>query len=276
LARQFFGLHGALFILAAVYALYELYLARLSAYTVWFAFAAAGSTLSGKWGAGDSYFATLIAAMCILAGLCLSRALSGEWPVTESYLTRALRRLNWKRVSTISGLAAGGAFVIYALAVVHLPLDGPLFGPLAQALNLHSNTKFPAFYDSAGWVQGYATIGQLTTLQDVASGDQIAAAVRAGPLPALSEEAAFEFRANKPIVTNPTQLLNLYNNGGYDPSALVAMIAAQKFGVVVFRASFYPQPILDAVQSAYQLAATVRMNGYDYQILSPRVPVVRF
>jgi len=276
LARQFFGLHGALFILAGVYVLYELYLTRLSAYTVWFVFAGAGSALSGKWGAGDSYFATLIAAMCILAGLCLSRALSGDWPVTESYLTRRLRRWNLRPIGTLAGTITGGAFVVYALAVVHLPLDGPLFGPLAQVFNVHSNTKFPAFYDSAGWVQGYATIGQFTTTQDVASGNEIAAAVLAGPLPALSEEAAFEFKANKPIVSNPTQLLNLYNNGAYDPSALVAMIKAQKFGVVVFRAAFYPQPVLDAVQAAYKLATTVRMNGYDYQILLPRAANFQF
>ncbi len=277
LAKQFFGLHGALFILAAIYALYELYLARLSAYTVWFVFAGVGSVLSGKWGAGDSYFATLIAAMCILAGLCLSRALSGEWPVTDNYLTRALRQLKVKRLVAIAGPVAVSAFVLYALAVIHLPLDGPVFGSIAQVLNLHSNTKFPGFYDSAGWVQGYATIGQLTTAQDVAAGNQITAAVKADPRPALSEEAAFEFHANKPIVTNPTQLLNLYNNGAYDPSALVAMIQAQEFGVVIFRASFYPQPVLDAVQTAYQLAFTVHMNGYDYQILRPRsAPIERF
>ncbi|MHB8630129.1 MAG: hypothetical protein ACYDBJ_17180 [Aggregatilineales bacterium] len=274
LARQFFGLHGALFILAAIYALYELHFARLSAYTVWFVFGGMGSVLSGKWGAGDSYFATLIAAMCLLAGLCLARALSGNWPVTDSYLTRALRRLQLKRFAAIAGPIAGGAFVLYALAVIHLPLDGPVFGPLAQVLNLHSNTKFPGFYDSAGWVQGYATIGQLTTAQDVASGDRITAALRADPRPALSEEAAFEFHTNKDVVTNPTQLLNLYNNGVYDPSTLVAMIRAQKFGMVVFRASFYPQPVLVAVQAAYQLAFTVHMNGYDYQILSPRSGVI--
>lgn len=272
LARQFIGLHGALFGLACLYVLYELYFTRLSAYSVWFVFAAGEAVLSGKWGAGDSYFATSIAAMCVLAGLFAGRAISGEWHITDNYLSRFAKRLlpEIKHVRGILAIGAAAAFLLYALAVIHLPLDGPVFSPMAQALNIQSNTKFANFYNSAGWTQGYATIGQFPSASDTAHGWQIVGWMT-DPRPALSEEAAFSFRAGKPVITNPTQLLNLYLNGNYDPSALIAMIRAQKFGVVIFRARFYPQPVLDAVDAAYQVAATIPMNGYSYQILTPRL-----
>ena len=54
-------------------------------------------------------------------------------------------------------------------------------------------------------------------------------------------------RAGKDVVTNPTQLLNLYKNGLYDPASLVKMINEQAFGVVVLRAQFYPEPVLQAI-----------------------------
>ena len=275
LARQFFGLHGALFILACLYVLYELYFARLSVYSVWFAFATVGSALSGKWGAGDSYFATMIAAMCVLAGLFLGRALASSWTFTENYLTLAAARWRLGRLAGIVAPLTAAMFVLYGLAVVHIPLDGPLFGTIASVFNLHSNTKFANFYDSAGWTQGYATIGQQPSATDAANGWRIVAALRADPRPDLSEEAAFEFRAGKPVISNPTQLLNVYNNGLSDPAALVKLINAQAFGVVVFRARFYPDPVLKAVDAAYQPVMTIPMNGYDYQLLLPRpVPAI--
>ena len=270
LARQFFGLHGALFILACLYGLYELYFARLSVYTVWFAFAAAGSALSGKWGAGDSYFSTLIAAMCILAGLFLARAWTNSWIFADNYLSRGFKKLGIQRFIGLVAPVTAGMFTLYGLAVIHMPLDGPIFETIATVFNIQSNTKFANFYDAAGWTQGYATIGQRPTDNDVANGWEIVDALKADPRPALSEEAAFEFRASKPVISNPTQLLNVYNNGLSDPAALVKMIADQAFGVVVFRARFYPQPVLDAVDSHYRLDVTIPMNGYEYQILVPR------
>ena len=58
LYRQWFRLHAPLILLAALLALYEVYFTRLSIYSVWWVLAVANSALSGKWGAGDSYFAT--------------------------------------------------------------------------------------------------------------------------------------------------------------------------------------------------------------------------
>jgi hypothetical protein len=264
LLKQFWGLHGALLLLAGVFVLYELYLDRLSVYSVWLAAAAGTSVLAGKWGAGDSYFATAIAAMCILAGLFTGRALKGEW---HSFSARAARLL--KRISPLLGLAACALFVLYGLAVIKLPLDGPVFGALARALNIQSNTKFANFYDSAGWTVGYATIGNIPTASDVENGWRIVAAIKDDPRPILSEEAAFSFRAHKPVVTNPTQLLNLYQNYHYNPAALVSAIDNQAFGAVIFRARFYPQPVLDAVDRAYKVKEVIPMNGFQYTILVP-------
>ncbi|MFQ3537211.1 MAG: glycosyltransferase family 39 protein, partial [Aggregatilineales bacterium] len=79
LLAQFIGLHGALLLLAGLLVAYELYFDRLSAYSVWFVVAMLSSVLAGKWGAGDSYFATAIAGMCILAGIFGGRTLSNAW-----------------------------------------------------------------------------------------------------------------------------------------------------------------------------------------------------
>lgn len=267
LLSQFVGLHGAILIPALLLVVYELYVDRLSVYSVWFVAAGVGSALAGKWGAGDSYFSTLIAATCILAGIFTGRSFQRGWRVPS-------------RLQVISGRLAGVAapligvsalclFCLYGLAVVKIHLDQPLMSTLASILKIQSNTKFPQFYDGAGWTMGYATIGQIPSAQDTANGWQIVALVKDDPRPILSEEASFSFRSGKPVITNPTQLLNLYNNGLYDPSALVKMVEAQAFGAVIFRARFYPPPILEAVDRAYRVQAVIPMNGYEYTILIP-------
>jgi hypothetical protein len=257
LTQQFLTLHGALFVVAVGYALYELYCTRLSAYTVWFVASAGTAILSGKWGAGDSYFATMIAAMCVLAGLAAGKL----WGARPEPLPV------WR---TVAGLVVAGLFVVYGLSVVKIPLDVPGFRELARALNIGSNTAFPNFYDSAKWTVGYAKLGQTPTEADVKAGWRIVEYAAADPArPILSEEAAFSFLSKKPVVTNPTQLLNLYNNGAYNPAGLVTLIEQKKFSVVIFRARFYPPPVLEAVNAHYQRVETIRMNDYDYEILLP-------
>jgi hypothetical protein len=87
---------------------------------------------------------------------------------------------------------------------------------------------------------------------------------------ALTEEAMLALRAQQPVVTNPTQLLNLWNNGALDPTELIAMIDRQAFGLVVFRAQFYPPPVLQAIGARYAPIDDVTMNGFQYRILAPR------
>ncbi len=274
LFRLWFGLHGFLLIPAALMVVYELYFARLSIYSLWFVMATANSILSGKWGAGDSYFATAIAAMCILSGIFASRTLNASWHFPQNYLSRwlvnPLRRF-------MPQFAAVGLVIIplvylgYGRAVLHMPTEGAVFSDIAGALSIQGNAYGGRFYDSAGRIAGgYADIGHLTTDEDIAAGWSIVERVRATDKPVLSEEAAFNLLAGKDVITNPTQLLNLANNGLYDGAALIRMIENQEFGLVIFRGQLYPVPVLIAVSTYYEQVDTVLMNGFNYMILEPR------
>jgi 4-amino-4-deoxy-L-arabinose transferase-like glycosyltransferase len=276
LFRLWFGLHGFLIIPAALYILYEIYFTRISIYSLWFIAATANSILSGKWGAGDSYFATAIAAMCILSGLFASRSLNQSWTFYDNYLTRLFRPLS-EFGEGVGGRGFGiiGLVIIpllyigYGRAVIHLPTNVPGFAQVAQALNLQPNA-LNGFYDSAGRIAGgYADIGHLTTQEDIEAGWRIVELARSTDKPVLSEEAAFNLLAGKDVLTNPTQLLNLYNNGLYDGSALVEMIESQEFGLIILRAQFYPTPVLIAIGTYYEQTEKIPMNGFEYLIWRP-------
>jgi hypothetical protein len=77
-------------------------------------------------------------------------------------------------------------------------------------------------------------------------------------------------RADQPVVTNPTQLLNLWNNKALDPTELIASIDRQDYGLVVLRAQFYPPPVLQAIGARYEPIDDIVMNGFQYRILAPR------
>jgi hypothetical protein len=53
------------------------------------------------------------------------------------------------------------------------------------------------------------------------------------------------------------------------------MIENREFGVVILRASFYPEPVLDAINRAYEPMESVFMNGFDYIILQPNEQLVQ-
>lgn len=272
LFRLWFSLHGFLLVPAVLYALYELYFTRLSIYTIWFAAAVANSVLSGKWGAGDSYFATAIAALCILSGLFAARTLNRSWTFAPNYLSRFFIQ-PFRRFAPV--LAAAGMMVIpllylgYGRAVLHMPTDGAVFGTLSNWLGLQPNAD-NSFYDSAGRIAGgYADIGHLTTQEDIEAGWRIVDMVRAAEGPVLSEETAFNLLAGKEVITNPTQLLNLWKNNMFDSTELVALIEAQAFGLIVMRAQFYPTDVLQAIARNYEQTETIPMNGFDYLIFEP-------
>lgn len=274
LFRLWLGLHGFLILPAVLLILYELYLERISLYAVWFLMAALlGGIGAGTWGGGDSYYATAIAAMCILSGIFASRLLAGRWSPYDNYVSRALRallsRLPSRLLATAVLLLVPLFYLGYGRAVLHMPTEGPFFGPLASALGLEDNTGF-AFYDSAGYVAGgYARIGYLTTPEDVAAGWRIVALIESTDRPVLSEEAGFSLAAGRDVITNPTQLLNLWLKGLYDGGELIDMIERQEFAYIILRAQFYPEPVLVAMARAYEQVETIHMNGFDYIILAP-------
>jgi len=253
---QFFSLHFVVVALALGFLVYELYWDRLSAYSVWLAFALVNAALSGKWGAGESYFVTAIVAACIASGLAIDR------------IKRATSR-RWPRASAALGVVVPLLYLAQAWSVRHLPTDGPFFGVLAESAGIGRGASVYAdypYFDSAGYTQ----VGHLPTDDDVRNGDRIVQRVVSTGRPALTEEALFALRAGQPVVTNPTQLLNLWNNNAFDPTDLIAMIHDQAFGVIVLRAQFYPPPVLQAIGLRYEPIEDIWMNGFQYRLLGPR------
>jgi hypothetical protein len=250
LYQQWLRLHWPLILPAAGLLIYELYWDRLSAYSLWLAAAIAVAALAGKWGAGESYFTTAVTATIVCATLALGRL----WAAAA----RRGPRLGW-----LAGLLVPLVFLAYARQVVHFPTDLPAARAVAAALGLPTDGDY---IDSTGYTQ----LGRPPTADDTRAGERIAAALAAQPGPVLSEEAGFALAAGKPVVGNPTQLLNLWKNGLLDSRALVAMIRDQEFGVVLFRAQFYPGPVLDAIYQFYEPVDAIHMNGFDYTLLRPR------
>ncbi len=250
---QWFRLHAVFILLAAGYLIYELFWARLSVYSLWFLFSLGAGALSGKWGAGFGYFTTGVAAACLVSGLALARL-----------RRRTLNVAHWTLVISL-------LYLLQAPRTLHLPTSGPVFGPLAHVLGvdeelIQGDCATFQYHDSMGYTQ----LGHLLTPDDYVAGDKILAYVRTADGPAFSEEAMFSLLSDEPVVTNPTQLLNLYNNDLLDTTELVNRINRQEFGLVIFRAQFYPQPVLDAIGQNYQPVDHVCMNGFYYHILWPR------
>jgi len=258
---QWFRLHWVIILLAAACVVYEAVARRWSAYAIWFVFAALNSALSGKWGAGESYFTTAVVAACVCAGIQISN------------LKSQISKLRPQGASRMGQLALGALvpilFLLQARAVLHIPTDGRIFGTLAQVVGVGRQAsvyKNYSYYDSAGYTQ----LGHIPADYDHAAAARIQDMVNQAPGPVLTEEATWAMRAGKDVVTNPTQLLNLYNNKLYDPTRLVEMVNRQAFGVIVLRAQFYPPPVLEAIGQKYRTAADVDMNGFTYHVLVPR------
>jgi hypothetical protein len=274
LARQFIRLHWTLLLMAGLLAAYELYFARLSLYSVWFVVTLASTVGSGKWGAGDSYFASGLAATVILAGIFISRTLNRSWVFPENYLSRAVQRMRINPSANIlypiGQIICLVLVIVYGFTVIKIPTSGAVFEPLSEALGIAPKPghRYP-LYDAAGWTPGYATIGHLPSQADIDAGWQIVERIRATDKPVLSEEAGFSLQAGRDAITNPTQLKNLYDNDLLDPSELVAMIEDHGFGMIIFRARFYPDPILAAVDDAYYPKEVIPMNGFQYELWYP-------
>ena len=254
LTRTWLRVHP-LFIAAAVaMVLYETYRDRLSVYSLWFVASLGTGAMSGKWGAGEAYWVTSVAAAIILTGFALGKL--------QAWTAARFPRLKMVAAAAVPLLLLG-----QATRMVHLPTAGPIWGPIARALGVAGRSAYAdyPYYD----VVGYSQVGHLMLPRDYEGGERIMAHVRGTDLPVLSEEAAFTMLAGKPVVTNPTQLLNLYNAGLLDTSALEAMIRDQAFGLVIMRAQFYPPSVLAAIGQHYGLVEHIPMNGFDYIIMKP-------
>lgn len=270
---QWFRLHTLFVLLAAGYFFYELFWDRLSAYSLFFFFALGVGALSGKWGAGFGYFNTAIAAACILSGFAFGEV----WRRARGSRLR-ISGIEFS-IPPLLAVMIPLLYLLQAPRMLHLPTSGPLFGPVARTLGVDDQLVYgqgdqlvpthcaPVAYHDA---MGYTQLGHLLTPEDRAAGDRIMAYVHAADGPVLSEEAMFSLLADKPVVTNPTQLLNLYNNGLLDTSEIVDHVNRQVFDLVIFRAQFYPPPVLEAIGQSYQPVDHICMNGFTYHLLRPR------
>jgi hypothetical protein len=274
LFRQWFRLHTLIIVVAALYALYQLYATRLSVYAIWFVVATVNSITAGKWGAGESYFATAIAAACILSGLAFHDLLD----TSASRAWKTPRRAWWAAVllPTLIGLL----YLWQANRLFHMPTHTPALAAIATALGrptevmIAPQTSCSAvrppeaipYIDSAG----ISLLGRPPNAADTAAGKQIAALIAQGETAAFSEDAGFNLFIGRDVVSNPTQLLNLYNNNAVDLTEMIEMLDNQVFDTVVLRAQFYPGPVLDVIGQRYETTDLVQMNGFVYCIMRPR------
>lgn len=257
-----FKLHGFMLIPAFALVIYETYFDRISIYSVWFVVSALlGGLASGTWGAGDSYFVTSVAAMCILSGILFSRLMTGTLSLPHN--------LSVAKVSAAASLIIPLLYLGYARATLKMPTDDKFEG-IADFLGVVGNVR-EDFYDSATFdVGGYARIGYFLTPEDHAAGDRIVDLIHQSDRQVLSEEAGFTTAAGRDTITNPTQLRNLHLAGHFKGERLVEMIERRRFGLVILRALFYPPPILDAIDQYYEHQESIHMNGFDYLILYPK------
>lgn len=274
LFRQWFRLHTLIIVVAALYALYQLYATRLSVYAIWFVVATVNSITAGKWGAGESYFATAIAAACILSGLAFHHLLDES----ASRAWKTPRRAGWAAVLLPSLI--GLLYLWQANRLFHMPTHTPALAAIATALGrptevmIAPQTSCSAarppeaipYIDSAG----ISLLGRPPNTADAAAGKQIAALIAEGDTAAFSEDAGFNLFIGRDVVSNPTQLLNLYNNNAVDLSEMIEMLNNQAFDTVVLRAQFYPGPVLDVIGQRYETTDLVQMNGFVYCVMRPR------
>jgi len=257
LALLWLRLHALLLIPAVLYTLYELYFSRLSLYAVWFGITAIlGGIAAGTWGAGDSYYTSAIAAMCIVSGRVFGQV--GNSP-----------RLRQSAAKAVVVLIIPMAYLGYGVSTLKLPTEGPIFGPIASALSIEPNVMGRHFDSATYDVLGYANIGHFTTREDVRNGYRIVDLIQNADGPVISEDAAFSIVAGKDVITNPTQLRNLYLAGVWEGAELLKMIENDQFALIILRASFFPTPVLEAIQENYSPTKVITMNGFDYVFWSP-------
>lgn len=274
LFRQWFSLHTLIISVSVVYALYQLYATRLSIYAVWFVVATLNSVTAGKWGAGESYFATAIAAACILSGLAFNHLL--DYTGHRQWKKASVGR--WVAIMLPALIAI--LYLWQANRLFHMPTHTPTLAAVARALGRptevmiapQTSCSAPRLPEAIPYIDaaGVSLLGRPPNTADTAAGKQIAALIAQGGTAAFGEDAGFNLFIGRDVVTNPTQLLNLYNNNAVDLTEMIDMLDRQAFDTVVLRAQFYPGPVLDMIGQRYETTGLIQMNGFVYCIMRPR------
>lgn len=267
LYQQWFQLHTLLVVVAGIWVIYEIYGGRLSVFGLWFVLATVNGVSAGKWGAGPSYFATAIAASCLLTGIAFNQLLDKQ-----------SHRPHWQ--AAFLGLIPL-LFLWQANLMFHLPTHTPFLRTVAQLLGKpteiwaapQTSCSAPRPPEAIPYVDnmGYTLIGRPPTKADRDAGIQLATLIaQAGDSPAFSEEAGFNLYLGREVITNPTQLLNLFNNGYGDLNQMLTMLNQQQFDSVLLRAQFYPYPVLAMIGERYETKHLVQMNGFVYCLMQPK------
>lgn len=270
LMLQFLRLHWWLLVPAIIMFIYEFYFDRLSIYSIWFVISFVATAGSGKWGAGDSYFATVLVSMCILSGIFVGRSLTQGWSLPNKNYIARLINFPIPHFQHILGFLGLILFIGYSTTVVKLPTSGPIFEPIAQTLNISPlpSWKYP-LYDPAGWTVGYAITGHFPSPEDYENGWKIIEEVNKTDGLLMSEDAGFSFQSGREVITNGVQLKNLWENDEHDPAELIEYIENHEFGLIILRADLFPPPVLIAIKTNYELDKTIPMNGFAYQLWRP-------
>lgn len=248
---EWLSLHAVLIAGAVLAVVVELVRGKPSLYSLWFLAGVATGALSGKYGAGESYFVTATAAACVLFG----RGAAG-------LMTRGGTGAAWTARLTSAGIAA--LFLVQTALTFHTYTYGLPYAQVTAVLGIADQPR--GFYDR----QGYTQLGPRPNAADQAAGAEIVALVEAADGPVFSEEAGFLFAAGKPVVTNPFPQLVMYQAGLFDPADEIAQIVRREFGLVVLRGFFYPKPVLDAIGQNYVWQRAIVMNNFQYHIYTPR------
>jgi hypothetical protein len=227
--RNFALLHGALLGLAVVGLATAVRAKQLDGTTLFFLSGLLMALGVGKWGAGESYFLSAIAAGALLAG----RAASG-----------LIRR---------RGLASGLAAVV---VLVQCAISA--HGAVSARLGWLPDRGLQA-----------AALAADPVLGDLERGHSIVSRLREVGGPNLLEEPGFGIALGQEVVGNATHLRNLYQAGLWDPARLVADLTARRYHTVVLHAELYPEPVLVAIGAHYFLYDTVDVYGAAQQVFLP-------
>ena len=226
---NFVLLHGVMLGLAAVALVGAARERRVDAVLLFFLTGLVMALGVGKWGAGESYFLSAIAAGSVLAG-----------GAAGSLIRRG------GLVSGLAGLLVLGQCLISAHGAVSAKIAWlPDRGLQAAALAAEPGITDRERGD-----------GITTRLRDV------------GP-PNLLEDPGFGIAVGQEVVGNATHLRNLYQAGLWNPDGLVAELRARRYHTVVLHAELYPEPVLAAIGAHYFLYDTVEVYGATQQIFLP-------
>ncbi len=182
----------------------------------------------------------------------------GKWGAGESYFLGAFAVTCVLAASRLARLLGGieprhrllaAALALQLLVLAH--------GPLTRIPGLADHGPQAMFLGRPFAAPELAELRELATL---------AATV---PGPVLSEEPSIVLAAGKPVIGNATQLRNLYDQGRWDSTQLVADVEARRFGLVILNAQLYPGPVLNAIGQHYTLDHTVTAAGSTYWVMLP-------